>query len=446
MCRSKLDSGFGRGARLPRLSIETGTESCGPLSKFARYARAYIYSEVQRAPLVRKGLSVPTLIYFLLFPNSQAQTIMSIYFLTTTILNPELSSASGGMISNLRMIENMADWYQVVCVPMTLAGFPDVLGKNKSVVIDPPKAAGRGRFRYALEHYVRYRQRVERAIERHGAGIIIATRAAIPLAHQVSSRFGLPFIIVTRAFEDLEQAALREPYERATIFRKMEGAWQRKKIIKAYRGASYIVTNSEYMKHEVERLFGTASRFTTLYPPMDIAMSRPNIGSIKKIGFINKGARKGLDLVRQLARRLPDKQFLVFGEPMDVRRGQEAKNVVNMGYQNDRLMMFGSADLFLVPSTWDEPYGRVAAEAIWRGKPVVVSKKGGLPEAAPNELFWEDSFNVEAWAKKIDWMAQSEHRSALTDAVKRGQDIIELAEQNSLAAFHGVLAELLQTP
>jgi glycosyltransferase involved in cell wall biosynthesis len=44
--------------------------------------------------------------------------------------------------------------------------------------------------------------------------------------------------------------------------------------------------------------------------------------------------------------------------------------------------IFRGTRALLVPSVWDEPFGRVAAEALLNGVPPLVSDRGGLPEAA----------------------------------------------------------------
>jgi glycosyltransferase involved in cell wall biosynthesis len=42
--------------------------------------------------------------------------------------------------------------------------------------------------------------------------------------------------------------------------------------------------------------------------------------------------------------------------------------------------VYASADIFVCPSAWDEPFGMVACEAMATGKPVIASRRGGLPE------------------------------------------------------------------
>lgn len=44
--------------------------------------------------------------------------------------------------------------------------------------------------------------------------------------------------------------------------------------------------------------------------------------------------------------------------------------------------IFRGARALLAPSVWEEPFGRVAAEALLNGVPPIVSDRGGLPEAA----------------------------------------------------------------
>ena len=44
--------------------------------------------------------------------------------------------------------------------------------------------------------------------------------------------------------------------------------------------------------------------------------------------------------------------------------------------------VYQAADIFVAPSNWDEPFGLTVAEAMSSGLPCIVSKRGGIPEAA----------------------------------------------------------------
>ena len=39
-----------------------------------------------------------------------------------------------------------------------------------------------------------------------------------------------------------------------------------------------------------------------------------------------------------------------------------------------------AADVVVVPSLWEEPFGRVVIEAMVTGRPVLASRSGGIPE------------------------------------------------------------------
>lgn len=368
---------------------------------------------------------------------------MTIYFLVPKLIDPACHKASGGIISNLRMIEEISVSQKVVCIPMLYNSVPAELREAKSVIIEFPDTSRHGRLQYTIERYTRYRQRVDEAIGRHGKGVLISTRATIPVAYNVASRLGMPLVIITRAFEDMEQAGLRPRSDTGTVFRWAEGVANSKRIAKAYRAADLIVTNSDYMRHEIKDLFSTESPVSVIYPSMDLPRCKPTVNQLEKIGFINKGVRKGRNLILELTRQLPDKKFLIYGERLEPENSQPIKNVQNMGHQNDRVTMFGSADLFLVPSVWDEPYGRVAAEAIWCGKPVVVSKKGGLPEAAPNELFWEESADPRRWKKKIEWLEDPAHRLDIRNAIEGAQAHIAARDGSLMEELCGKLDEII---
>lgn len=335
---------------------------------------------------------------------------MPIFFLTPKLLDPNIQRASGGSISNLRMVEALSEHDQIVCIPMICSHVPPSLEKSPFITLELPKSISHGRLRYVIERYVQYMQRVENAIIRHGKGLLISTRATIPAAHRMSKKFGIPFVILTRAFEDMEQAGLRNPADKQTVFRRLEGSLNNNHLIAAYCDAALIITNSEYMKKEICRLFKTTSPIHVVYPTMDLPQTEPNACGLKKVGFVNKGKRKGEGLILELAHKLPDINFLIYGDPLRANKKKHGQNIENVGYENNREEMFGKVDAFLVPSVWDEPFGRVAAEAIWAGKPVIVSKKGGLPEAAPNELFWEESGDPSRWRDKILMLANLEKK------------------------------------
>ncbi len=48
--------------------------------------------------------------------------------------------------------------------------------------------------------------------------------------------------------------------------------------------------------------------------------------------------------------------------------------------RRDVVGVLHAADVIVLPSVWDEPFGRVVIEAMATGRPVVASRVGGIPE------------------------------------------------------------------
>lgn len=105
------------------------------------------------------------------------------------------------------------------------------------------------------------------------------------------------------------------------------------------------------------------------------------------LGYIGQlAAIKGLELLLG-AMRLMDGEFVRLlvagdGNPEYVRRLRQRfplQNVQWLGRVEPR-DFFDKTDLLVVPSLWDEPAGRVVAEAFCNAVPVLAANRGGLPE------------------------------------------------------------------
>lgn len=59
---------------------------------------------------------------------------------------------------------------------------------------------------------------------------------------------------------------------------------------------------------------------------------------------------------------------------------------------------YAEARAVLVPSTWEEPFGRVAAEALAHGRPVITTGLGGLREVVGDDAGWITGPDTEALA------------------------------------------------
>jgi glycosyltransferase involved in cell wall biosynthesis len=112
-----------------------------------------------------------------------------------------------------------------------------------------------------------------------------------------------------------------------------------------------------------------------------------------------KGVEVLLEAWRQLAVAPDEAQLLLVGSPVLHADGRAyldqlkalapAGTVRFLGARADVVTPLHAADVAVVPSTWDEPFGRTVIEALATGRPVVASRVGGIPEmlSGPFERF-----------------------------------------------------------
>jgi glycosyltransferase involved in cell wall biosynthesis len=97
---------------------------------------------------------------------------------------------------------------------------------------------------------------------------------------------------------------------------------------------------------------------------------------------------KGLGIVAEVARRMPGTQFKIAGSGSSGFIFDGMPNVEMLGVVNgkDRAALYGGARCMIMPTTYCEPFGGSAVEAMLCGTPVVSSDFGAFTETvAPTE-------------------------------------------------------------
>ncbi len=179
------------------------------------------------------------------------------------------------------------------------------------------------------------------------------------------------------------------------------------------RRANAIITNSEFVKRSVVRMGVDPSKVWAIWNVVDLDSFHPKVSGagvarefgigdeaplLVTVGRINrqKGQRDLAEALVDVKREVPDVRALMVGWADPARRPSGKTHfeelqefcaqhdlddqVVFAEPRTDVPRVFAAADIVVVPSSWEEPFGLVVVEAMASGKPVIATGSGGIPE------------------------------------------------------------------
>lgn len=161
-------------------------------------------------------------------------------------------------------------------------------------------------------------------------------------------------------------------------------SFQRNSIYLDLLRTRWIVANSRFTQSLVEQELACPA--CTWYPPHDLSPFGVETDQPRTfaVGFSSSmGAVKGDDIVVKIITRLPEYRFIVVGENFS-RDDFTAPNLTYLGHVRRMQDFYHQIDLLIVPSIWQEAFGRVILEAAASGLPVIANRRGGIPEAMGN--------------------------------------------------------------
>jgi glycosyltransferase involved in cell wall biosynthesis len=246
-----------------------------------------------------------------------------------------------------------------------------------------------------------------------GYDLVITQGLVAPAAVAVAQDTGVPSIFLVRSLAmtgyekyrpdrglvaNLRQTDLggrmQYPFVRRN-FREYAAACQQ---------AAVTIANSEFTGGRLADLFDVEA--PVIYPPIDPDAYRVPYAPDGSITMVNPRAEyKGLDIFLDIADALPDERFLVVGSinPARLRdRVHKTANVAHWRWRDDMREVYASSRLVVVPSRYEEPFGRVAAEAMVSGIPCVVSDRGGLPEVVGDTgIAVSPDASIDRWVQAV---------------------------------------------
>lgn len=178
-----------------------------------------------------------------------------------------------------------------------------------------------------------------------------------------------------------------------------------------FNGLAKILTCSEYIKNRVSTI-QNSNKIVTLYNAIDVknfipqnnkTIVREDIG-LKDSEFVivysgrinkNKGVSELIDAVSTL-NHIPNIKLMIIGGTFYGNTGNEDAFVHSLKEKakiiEERIIFTGFvpynnipaylhlADIAVLPSMWDEPFGLTIVEALAAGLPLITTRSGGIPE------------------------------------------------------------------
>ncbi len=165
-----------------------------------------------------------------------------------------------------------------------------------------------------------------------------------------------------------------------------------------------ILVNSRFIQNRIKEEKGIQCEL--LYPAINLDNYRIGHNTHQYITMVNPVVPKGIVTFLNIATSLPDREFLVvegWGTSEKVLEIiKQLPNVTYLPKQVDMRRVFEKTHILLVPSVWEEPFGRISVEAQASGIPVVASRTGGIPEAVgKGGILIEDYENEKKWLEGI---------------------------------------------
>ncbi len=304
----------------------------------------------------------------------------------------------GGEISNYLLLQQLARKGHQVCVVSLhgVAGYGSNvdgirvfnIGSRMSV---PVVARALAMARYS-------REALKIAAE-YQPDLVLSITSASAVGLKIRNDLNIPFGIMLRAGNDLTKTNENGSALKRTILNTLMGSPDNRLL----NEADFLIVNSKYMKRVFAEHAGD-QKIDVVYPPVD-EEQRPfkPLTRVRRVVSVGASERKGFAIIKAVASLMPEIHFHVVGDPgLQPGESRSERNLKISGWFADRQDYLDPADLVAVPSVWDEPFGRIAVEALRHGRCVLISGSGGLPEVLDfrEELIVSPN-KPEEWVRKI---------------------------------------------
>lgn len=195
--------------------------------------------------------------------------------------------------------------------------------------------------------------------------------------------------------------------------------------------ADLVVSNSRFLQDMLRTRARVESEVVT--PFIDtVALVRSLRGGVRDcLTFVGLDEWKGASLALRLAEALPDRRFLFLAgarASAAVRaRAARLTNVTCLDWTPDMARVFDRTRILLMPSLWEEPFGRLPVEAGVCGIPTLASARGGLPESVgAGGVLIDPAAGQAEWIRTIERLDDPQLYASLAAAAQTHAESLSL--------------------
>src|SRR5690554_2590291 len=331
---------------------------------------------------------------------------MKLMFVTSAYRPSFFKGAKGGgEISNQILLEALAQGEFKVYVLSMMPVMRKAVYRDGHIRVIEPFSIFKGKGLAGILSLVFFKNALSRLLVRVKPDVALSSTSVIKVTSEVCKANGVRHGGMVRAMENMPSYGWKwSPMSPASLVKfalhKATIGWPGGRELD---GVDFIVANSEFLKAKYLSEF-PGKPACVVYPALAIEKSnKPLPEVIRRVMMVGTSYAKGFDIFKELASNFPDLEFHAIGDRS--LQGQDTRrdgDVIVHGWMSNPIPFIDQMDLVLVPSRWEEPFGRISLEAICRNKFLLVSGMGGLPETVGHdESYIVFSHDVKSWEDKI---------------------------------------------